>query len=149
MMEQKKLKGKVKFLGWGSHIEASGVVVSNTRCLIDGCRLIVQTNAGVWLAGEPYNLIKPIIDNFGVGLRYVDAYAINDNDIEIVFEPIPDAKPRLIYVNKGTQMPPTNVYVLVTEFFSREFWISLYREDSDGNRTFLWEDDYESSSHKE
>lgn len=140
-MEQKKLKGKVKFVGWGSS-DASGVVVAITRCLLDGCRLIVQTNAGVWIAGDSPNIIRPVIDKFGVGLRYIDSYAINDNDIEIVYEPIPDAKPRLIYVNKGTQMPPSNAYVLVNEFFTFDFWLSLYREDSEGNRTFLWGDEY-------
>ena len=138
-MEQKKLKGKAKFLGWGNSKEADGVFVSITRCLLDGCRLIVQTNASVSYA---YNgIFKNVAENYGVGLRLIDIYELNDYEIEAVFEPVPDAQPRHVYVNRGKQMPPANAYILATDFIG-EFWISLYREDADGNRTFIWGDDY-------
>lgn len=45
MTEQKMLKGKVKFLGWGNQDGADGVFVSITRCLLDGCKLVVKTDA--------------------------------------------------------------------------------------------------------
>ena len=137
-MEQKTLKGKVRLLGWGSHVEAAGIFVSITRCLLEDCRLIVRVNAGEWLAGKEYGLLKYRIDNFGVGLRLVDIYALDEEIIEAVCEPIPDAQSSFIYVNKGRQMSPRNAYVLATEFFTFNFSISLYREDQDGYRTLIW-----------
>jgi hypothetical protein len=38
-------------------------------------------------------------------------------------------------------MPPANAYILATDF-SGEFGILLYREDQNGERIFLWGDDY-------
>ena len=138
-MEQKKLKGKAKFLGWGNTEEADGVFVSITRCLLDGCRLVVQTNASVSYVYS--DRLKKVAENYGVGLRLIEVYALNDNDIEAIFEPVPDAQPRFVHVNCGKQMSPANAYILATDFIG-EFWISLYRETLDGNRTFLWGDDY-------
>ena len=96
-MEQKMKKGKVKFLGWGNTEGAEGIFISITKCLLECCRLIVQTNAGVWYADN--KTVKTATENFGVGLRFLDVYAINDDDIEAVFEPIPDALPKFVYVN--------------------------------------------------
>ena len=138
MTKQMKLKGKVRLLGWGSHVEAAGIFVSITRCLLEDCRLIVRVNAGGWLAEKEYGLLKYRIDNFGVGLRLVDIYALDEEIIGAVCEPIPDAQPSFIYVNKGRQMSPRNAYVLATEFFTFDFSISLYREDQDGYRTLIW-----------
>ena len=133
-MEQKTLKGKAKFLGWGNTEEADGVFVTITRCLLDGCRLVVQTNASVSYAYS--DRLKKVSGNYGVGLRLIEVYALNDNDIEAIFEPVPDAQPRFVHVNRGKQMSPANAYILATDFIG-EFWISLYREDPDGNRFFL------------
>ena len=137
-MEEKILKGKVSFLGWGSHVEASGIFVAITKSLLDGCKLIVRVNAGGWLAENELGLLRYRIDNFGVGLRLVDIYALDEEVIEAVCEPVPDAKPRLIYVNKGKQMAPRNAYILATEFFTFDFSIWLYRENQEGNRTLIW-----------
>ena len=133
------MKGKAKFLGWGNAEEADGVFVSITRSLLDGCRLVVQTNASVSYAYS--NRLKKVAENYGVGLRLIEVYELNDYDIEAIFEPVPDARPEFINVNRGKQMSPANAYILATDFIG-EFWISLYREDPDGNRTFLWGDDY-------
>jgi hypothetical protein len=138
-MEQKTLKGKAKFLGWGNTEEADGVFVSITRCLLDGCRLVVQTNASVSYAYS--DRLKKVAENYGVGLRLIGVYELNDYDIEAIFEPVPDALPRFVHVNRGKQMSPANAYILATDFIG-EFWISLYREDPDGNRIFLWGDDF-------
>ena len=138
-MEQKTLKGKAKFLGWGNTEEADGVFVSIIRCILDGCRLVVQTNASVSYAYS--DRLKKVSENYGVGLRLIEVYALSDDDIEAIFEPVSDARPEFINVNRGKQMSPANAYILATDFIG-EFWISLYREDSDGNRTFLWGDDY-------
>ena len=138
-MEQKTLKGKAKFLGWGNTEEADGVFVSITRSLLDGCRLVVQTNASVSYAYS--DRLKKVAENYGVGLRLIEVYELNDYDIEAIFEPVPDAQPRFINVNRGKQMSPANAYILATDFIG-EFWISLYREDPDGNRIFLWGDDF-------
>ena len=139
MTEQKMLKGKAKFLGWGNTEEADGVFVSITRCILDGCRLVVQTNASVSYAYS--DRLKKVAENYGVGLRLIEVYELNDYDIEAIFEPVPDAQPRFVHVNRGKQMSPANAYILATDFIG-EFWISLYREDPDGNRILLWGDDF-------
>ena len=139
MTEQKMLKGKAKFLGWGNTEEADGVFVSITRCILDGCRLVVQTNASVSYAYS--DRLKKVAENYGVGLRLIGVYELNDYDIEAIFEPVPDAQPRFVHVNRGKQMSPANAYILATDFIG-EFWISLYREDPDENRIFLWGDDF-------
>ena len=106
---------------------------------MDGCRLVVQTNASVSYAYS--DRLKKIAENYGVGLRLIEVYELNDYDIEAIFEPVPDAQPRFVHVNRGKQMSPANAYILATDFIG-EFWISLYRDDPDGNRIFLWGDDF-------
>jgi len=138
-MEKKKLKGKAKFLGWGFVSGAYGPVVSITRCLLDDCRLVMWTDAGIWYMEN--NDIKEAAENFGVGLRLVELREVNRNNIEAIeaiFEPIPEAAQRSIYIRR---MPPANAYVLATDF-AGEFGILLYREEQNGDRTFLWGDDY-------
>ena len=125
MEEKKQLKGKAKFLGWGFVNGAYGPVVSITRCLLDGCRLVMWTDAGIWYMEN--NDIKEAAENFGVG--------------EAVFEPIPNAEQKPIYVHGIRRMPPSNAYILATDF-SGEFGILLYKEEQNGERTFLWGDDY-------
>ena len=112
MSDEQKLKGKAKFLGWGNTEEADGVFVSITRCLLDGCRLVVQTNASVSYAYS--DRLKKVAENCGVGLRLIEVYELNDYDIEAIFEPVPDAQPRFVHVNRGKQMSPTNAYILAT-----------------------------------
>lgn len=138
-MNQKIMKGKAKFLGWGCVEGAEGPIVSITRCLLDGCRLVVRTDAGAAYAEN--NDIRNAAENFGVGLKLVDVHAIDDYDVEAIFEPVPEAKPRFIHVGVGRRMSPSNAYILATDF-GGEFYIMLYREDADGNRIFLWGDDY-------
>ena len=140
MEQKKKLKGKAKFLGWGNQVGADGVFVSITKCLLKGCRLVVKTDASVSYA---YNdIVKNAAKEFCVGLEMVEIRAIDDYNIEVVYEPLSDAEPRLIYVNKGRQMSPANSYVLATDF-NGEFWIELYREDAEGNRMRIWCGDFE------
>ena len=138
-MEQKTLKGKAKFLGWGFVDGAFGPVVSITRCLLDGCRLVMWTDAGVWYAEN--DDIKDAAENYGVGLRLVEIREVENENVEAIFEPVPDAVPKPIYVNGIRRMPPANAYILATDF-AGEFGILLYKEDQSGERTFLWGDDY-------
>ena len=133
------MKGKAKFLGWGFVNGAYGPVVSITRCLLDGCRLVMWTDAGIWYMEN--NDIKEAAENFGVGLRLVELREVKNEKIEAVFEPIPGADQKPIYVHGIRRMPPANAYILATDF-SGEFDILLYREDQNGERTFLWGDDY-------
>jgi len=102
-MEKKKLRGKAKYFGWGSVHGADGPFVSITRCLLDDCRLVMWTDAGVWYAEN--NVIKNAAENFGVGLRLIKVYSLDDYHIEAVFEPIPDAPQRFIYVDRATYAP--------------------------------------------
>ena len=141
-MEQKKLKGKAEFLGWGFVSGAYGPVISITRCLLDGCRLVMWTDAGIWYMEN--NDIKEAAENFGVGLCLVELREVKNERfeaIEAIFEPIPAAEQKPIYVHGIRRMPPANAYILATDF-SGEFGILLYREDQNGKRIFLWGDDY-------
>mgnify|MGYP003475390192 FL=1 len=97
------------------------------------------TDAGIWYMEN--NDIKEAAENFGVGLRLVELREVKNEKIEAVFEPIPDADQKPIYVHGIRRMPPSNAYILATDF-SGEFGILLYREDQNGERTFLWGDDY-------
>lgn len=133
------MKGKAKFLGWGFVNGAYGPVVSITRCLLDGCRLVMWTDAGIWYMEN--NDIKEAAENFGVGLRVVELREVKNEKIEAVFEPIPGADQKPIYVHSIRRMSPANAYIPATDF-SGEFGILLYREDQNGERTFLWGDDY-------
>ena len=139
MNKQRILSGKAKCLGWGFIDGSFGPVISITRCLIDGYRLIMWTDAGIWYAEN--NDIKEAAENYGVGLRLVEVREVEDEKVEAVFEPIPEAKPKPIYVNGIKRMPPAHAYILATDF-SGEFGILLYREEQNGERTFLWGDDY-------
>ena len=66
---------------------------------------------------------------------------VKNENIEAVFEPIPNAEQKPIYVHGIRRMPPSNAYILATDF-SGEFGILLYKEEQNGERTFLWGDDY-------
>ena len=81
-MEQKKLKGKAEFLGWGFVSGAYGPVISITRCLLDGCRLVMWTDAGIWYMEN--NDIKETAENFGVGLRLVELREVKNERIEAI-----------------------------------------------------------------
>ena len=66
MKDQQNIQGKVKLLGMGHIDGAWGPVISITRQLLDGYRLIMRTDAGVWYA---YNDdIKKAVENYGCGL---------------------------------------------------------------------------------
>ena len=138
-MSQHILRGKAKYLGWGFVDGAYGPVVSITRCLLDGCRLVMWTNSGGWYADS--DDIKETAEKFGVGLRLIEIRELENERIEAIFEPIPDAEPKPIYVNGIKRMPPVNAYILATDF-AGEFGVVLYREDENGERTFLWGDDF-------
>jgi hypothetical protein len=100
------------------------------------------TDAGIWYMEN--NDIKEAAENFGVGLRLVELREVNNKNIEAIeaiFEPIPGAVQKPIYVHGIKRLPPANAYVLTTDF-AGEFGVLLYREDQKGERTFLWGEDY-------
>ncbi len=120
------------------HIDGAwGPVISITRQLLDGYRLIMRTDAGVWYA---YNDdIKKAVENYGCGLRVLEIREIEDENIEVVFEGLPEESPKEIYVNGIRKMSPANSYILATDF-AGEFYMRLYIENINGTRTFLWGD---------
>ena len=139
MTNQENMKGKVKLFGMG-HVEGAwGPVISITRQLLDGYRLNIRTDAGVWYAYN--NDIKNAVDNYGCGLHLVEIREIEDENIEVILEGMPEVSPKKIYVNGIQRMPPTNVYILATDF-TGEFYLKLYREDINGVRTLLWGDSW-------
>jgi hypothetical protein len=137
MKDQQNIQGKVKLLGMGHIDGAWGPVISITRQLLDGYRLIMRTDAGVWYA---YNDdIKKAVENYGCGLRVLEIREIEDENIEVVFEGLPEESPKEIYVNGIRKMSPANSYILATDF-AGEFYMRLYIENINGTRTFLWGD---------
>ena len=139
-MEQQQKKGRAKYLGWGFVDGAYGPVVAISRQLLDGKRLIMKSDADVWFDNyEDY--MKRMIETHGCGLRVVQVHELENGEIETVIEPVPDAPPVPVYVDGDERMPAPDQYILATEFVG-EFYVGLYLEDVDGNRTFLWGDDY-------
>ena len=134
------LKGKARYIGWGNSEGADSAFVSITKCLLEGCHLIVRADVCVSYAQN--DDIKNAAENFGVGLRFVEVHATSEYSVEASFEPIPDAEARFVNVNKGRQMSARNAYVLATDF-GGDFWIEIYREDAEGNRIRLWCGDFE------
>lgn len=134
-----KLRGKAKCLGWGYVDGAYGPVISITRCLLDGCKLVMQTDAGVWYAVN--DDIKNAAENYGIGLRLTEKRVAENDIVEAVFEPEPEAEQKFVFVNGIRRLPPANAYVLATDF-AGEFSLLLYREDARGERILLWGDDY-------
>ena len=137
MKDQQNIQGKVKLLGMGHIDGAWGPVISITRQLLDGYRLIMRTDAGVWYA---YNDdIKKAVENYGCGLQVLEIREIEDENIEVVFEGLPEESPKEIYVNGIRRMSPASSYILATDF-AGEFYMRLYIENINGTRTFLWGD---------
>lgn len=106
---------------------------------MDGARLVMRTDAGIWYAEN--NDIRNEEENYGSGLRVIDVRLVDNGYVEAIMEPIPEAKPRPVYVNGIRRMPPANTYILATDF-AGEFGLVLYREGIDGERLFLWGDDF-------
>lgn len=134
------LKGKARLIGWGNSKGADSAFVSITKSLLKGCHLIVR--ADVCVSYAQCNDIKNAAENYGVGLRFIEVHATSEFSVEASFEPIQNAEPRFLNVNRGRQMSARNAYVLATDF-GRDFWMEIYREDAEGNRIRLWCGDFE------
>ena len=127
--------GKVKFLGYGDVDGATGAVISITRQMIEGCKLVMKTNAGI---SESYHIAETI-DKFGCGLKVVKINELEDEVFETIMEPTPTAPQKSIYVDGFMRTSANNSYILATDF-GGEYYIELFKEDSKGTRTRLWSD---------
>ena len=120
---------------------ACGPLVAIPKQLLDGCRLIMTTDAGPWYAEN--DEIKNVVENYGCGLRVLSVREVENENVEAVMETtdVIGEKPRTICIEGVEAKLPENAYILATPF-AGEFFVKLETEDSNGNRELLWADDY-------
>lgn len=133
------VNGQIKFLGLDLVDGASGPVVAISKQLLEGCRLVMTTDAGVWYAEN--DDIKNTVETCGCGLRVLSAREIENENVEVIIEGFTENTQRPFYVNGEKITPPADTYILATPF-AGEYFVKLETEDADGNREFLWGDDY-------
>lgn len=136
------LYGKPKCLGIDMiDNEACGPLVAIPKKLLDGYRLVMTTDAGSWYAEN--DDIKNVVEKYGFGLRVLSVREIENENVEAVMETtdLMGEKPRTICIEGVEAELPENAYILATPF-AGEFFVKLETEDSNGNREFLWADDY-------
>lgn len=134
-----KVNEKITCLGLDLIDDAPGPLVLIPNSLLEGNRLIMTTNAGIWYAEN--DDIKNTVENCGCGLKVLSVREIENENVEVIIEFISDDKHKPLYVNGERIIPPDNVCVLATPF-AGEYFVTLETEDANGNREFLWGDDY-------
>ena len=136
------LNGKPKCLGIDLiDNDACGPVVAIPKQLLDGYRLVMTTDAGSWYAEN--DDIKNVVEKYGFGLRVLSVREIENENVETIMETIDviGEKPGIVCIEGVKANLPDNAYILATPF-AGEFSVKLETEDSNGNRNFLWADDY-------
>lgn len=121
--------------------EACGPLVAIPMQLLDGCRLIMTTDAGLWYAEN--DDIKTVVEKYGFGLHVLSVREVENENVEVVMETtdVKREKPRTICIEGVEANLPDNAYILATPF-AGEFFVKLETEDPNGNRELLWADDY-------
>lgn len=139
LKERMMTNGKTKFLGLDMVDDAFGPLVAIPKRLIDGCRLVMTTDAGIWYA---YNDdIKNTVETCGCGLRVLSVREIENENVEVIMEGITEDTEKSFNVYGEKIFPPEDTYILVTPF-AGEYFVKLEAEDANGNREFLWGDDF-------
>lgn len=138
--ELERKGSEARFLGMGPFPDAFGPVVAIPVRLLDGCRLILTTDAGEWSCEEKG--IRKAVDEYSSGLRVISVQ-MGESEYEtvVILEGVPKFVPKPIRVNGRLRTPAHNTYVLATPF-AGEYYILLEAEDSAGNRKLLWGDDF-------
>lgn len=119
---------------------SDGLVLAVPRKLLDGYLLVVETDAE-FHHHPSLDSLKSYIEKNSCGLQVIAIKETDDNKLEIVMEPIPDAPQEVVFADGVPRLSPAGTYVLATDFCG-EFFIGLMLEDKDGNRTPLWGEDY-------
>lgn len=142
LKEDVKSCHKIKDLGISliDDADATGPVVAISKQLLEGHRLIMTTDAGVWYAMN--DDIKNTVETCGCGLRVLSVRKIENEDIEVIIEGLTEYTQKFFLV-KGDVItpPPADIYILSTPY-AGEYFLKLEVEDADGNREFLWSEDY-------
>lgn len=133
------LHGKPKCLGLDMIDGAHGPLVAIPKQLLKGHRLVMTTDAGVWYAEN--DKIKNTVEKYGCGLHVVSVSELDNHHIEAIMEVTEVDAPNPICVEGVTVNLPNDAYILATPF-AGEFFVKLESEDANGNREFLWIDDY-------
>ena len=133
------LQGKPKCLGLDLIDGACGPLIAIPKQLLKGHRLVMTTDAGVWYAEN--DRIKDTVEKYGCGLRVQSVSAIEHECVEAIMEVIEGGSPNPICVDGVEVNLPADAYILATPF-AGEFFVKLEAEDANGNREFLWGDDY-------
>lgn len=136
---QEEPKKEVKFLGMGLIKDAYGPVVAIPSERLDGKRLVMTTDAAEWYIDN--DRIKNVVEKYGLGLRVNSVQKTEKNEYEVIMDVITDSADKIVYVGGTEQIPPPDTYILATPF-AGEFFVKLEAEDANGNRTFLWGNDY-------
>lgn len=139
LKESMKFIEKVTCLGLDWIDDAPGALVAIPKQLLERNRLIMTTDAGVWYAEN--DDIKKTVESFGCGLKVLSVREIENEHVEAVMEVITEEMHRPLYIKGERIIPPEDVCVLATPF-AGEFFVTLETEDANGNRKFLWGDDY-------
>jgi len=134
------LNGRTKCIGLDIiNEEACGPLIAIPKNLLNGCRLIMTTDAGVVYAEN--NDIKNVVESYGCGLRVISVREVENENVEVTMETLDGDSPGTICIEGVETKLPDDAYILATPF-AGEFFVELETEDSEGNRTFLWGDDY-------
>lgn len=141
LKEDVKSCHKIKDLGISliDDADATGPVVAISKQLLEGHRLIMTTDAGVWYAMN--DDIKNTVETCGCGLRVLSVRKIENEDIEVIIEGLTEYTQKFFLVKGDVITPPADIYFLSTPF-AGEYFLKLEVEDADGNREFLWSEDY-------
>lgn len=136
---QEEPKKEVKFLGMGLIKDAFGPVVAIPAERLDGKQLVMTTDAAEWYIDN--DRIKNVVEKYGLGLKVLSVHKTDKNEFEVIMDAIKVGADRIVFVGGTEQMAPADTYILATPF-AGEFFVKLETEDSNGNREFLWADDY-------
>lgn len=118
----------------------SGLMLSIPRKILDGNLLVVETDAE-YHNHSSLEELKDMMNQRGCGLKVLGIEEMENNKLEIILSPIPDAHQKIVSINGEARLSPADCYVLGTDFVG-EFFIGLMLEDKDGNRTPFWCEDY-------
>ena len=66
---------------------------------------------------------------------------IENEDIEVIIEGLTEYTQKFFLVKGDVITPPADICILSTPF-AGEYFLKLEVEDADGNREFLWSEDY-------
>lgn len=118
-----------------------GRFYSIPHALIGEDLLVVETDAYGYYEDVSKANLAAFIEKYGCGLSVLSFRDTSNDRFEIILKPDPSAPQTVRPLNGMPCLSPLGAYVLATDF-AGEFFIAFYKEDQNGNRTYLWNEDY-------